>query len=433
MSYGEAYFYRPQPEIVEELTGFDVVIGQSFDERAMSMLIDVLLKMRYALPQLEGPAELVRGDVVITTAQLTKWRDGRWGYGGTWRNGATFKLSEFVDSFHSDEKNFLHGPDGRRLFVTDEGRTFYLIRPKYAAKTFWTLLAGIHKRAYTIGTNQSYTWPNNAFIDNVGADDSKIEEVLKSTPAQEYAGGDQAHLYYEEWLEFFDIGRLIMGKDALLGANVIGDWFAKRNIDELVKRLDVVMLEALSPWLNMRSQFTPAVSVRILDRAQRVVDAGKYLICVLHLSSKDSAERIAYETARYLLIAGEKTSLRLAMDYSYSGGPIKPPVLDLGAPKGRFEVTNTTDDIPLLFRAFEKGQLFVNPYNYTYQVKMNPEPQPDPFVELKQQVAELQAALADTNAKARTQYEMHESLRLTVAELQQRLAQPISFSGTVKI
>lgn len=433
MSYGNAYFYRPQPQLIDQINGSRHVIGQSFDERAMSMLKDIELVMRYAIPQIEGPSKLVRGDVHITTAEHTAWKNPNYNIGGTWRNGATFTLAQFVDLFHKDEKNFLHGSDGRRLISKQGDRTFYLIRPKYAAKTFWTLLAALHARAYSIGgtPEQFYTWPSNAFIDNVGADDTKIEEVLKemelSGQAQEYAGGDQAQLYCEEWLEFFDIGRLTMPKGSLLGCNMIGDWFAKRNADELIKRLDLIMLEAFSAWLNMRSSFKSEHSLNILKRAQVIVDAGKHLICVCHLSSKDTPERFAYEYARYLLIAGDKTSCRLVVDGSYSGAPVRIPEmdLDLGKPLSPFRVLTGFK----LLRKFGKGDLVVDLESMTWKWTPIIYPEPiDDFAMLKQQVAALQAK----------QIEHEQTILLqaqALKELQDRLSEPISVSltGTIKL
>lgn len=435
MSYGDAYFYRPQPQIIEQLTGYRHVIGQSFDERTMSLLKDIELSGRYAIPQLEGPEKLKRAGVSYLDAEYLVWKNPKWGLGGTWRSGATFTLSEFVDKYNKDEKNFVHAANGDRLRSTQDGRYFYLIRPKYAAKQWWTDILGIHKRPVDLGNGQSYTWPNVVFVDNVGADESKLTEVLKemqlSGPVQEYGGGNVGKLYQAEWCEFFDVGRLVMGKDAILGGNLIGDWFAEKDVTEIVKRMDLIMLEAFAPWLNMRSSFKSEHSLNILKRAQSVVDAGKHLICVIHLSSKDTPERAAYEYARYLLIAGEKTSMRLVVDGVYSGLSFRIPEMDrdYGAARGLWDI----DRNGILYRVFEAGTWWVDPKTYTAQFREHqPEPT-DPIADLTAQVAAVLEREQQNNRLIAELQKTIEIQGITVAELQQRLAEPITFSGTVKI
>lgn len=426
MSYGDAYFYRPGKIPATELAGYRHVIGQSYDGNLATRLqgqgIEYLLA--YRKPQVEGPSQLATGTAVYTEADYKAWSSPDYNIGGTWRDGATYLLKEFVDKYHKNESFFLHAPNGQRLRSYDKGRYFYLLRPNLAAKQWWADVALIHKRE---------GWAQGVLVDNVGIDDSKLSEVLSemklSGPVQEYLGGPQAVLYQQDWAEFLDIGRLTMPAGTMLGANLIGDWFAERDATVLIDRLDLVILEAYAPWLVMRSSFKPEHSLNIVKRAQSVVDAGKHLICVIHLSSKDTPERAAYETARYLLIAGEKTSMRLVVDGVYSGSPIKPPVFDLGKPLGPYKEAGL-----VAVREFEKAILTVNLKTLAYAVAPWGEPEPiDPFVELKQQVA---AVLEREEHKDRLIAELQQQIEAhgkTVAALEQRLNAPITFSGTIKI
>lgn len=419
MSYGDAYFYRPGKIAATELAGFRHVIGQSYDGnlgvRFANQHVEILLG--YRKPQIEGPSQLATGTATYLAADYTAWSNPDYNVGGTWRDGATFLLKEFVDKYHKNESFFLHAPNGQRLRSYDKGRYFYLIRPNLAAKQWWAHVAAIHKR--------EPHW-QGVFVDNVGIDDSKLSEVLKemqlSGPIQEYAGGSQSVLYQQDWAEFLDVGRLTMPKGHILGANLIGDWFAQRDATVLIDRLDLIMLEAFAPWLVMRKDFKPEHSLNILKRAQAIVDAGKHLICVCHLSSKDTPERFAYEYARYLLIASDKTSCRLVVDGSYSGAPVRIP--EMGKDYGKALASYEQQSTSLLTREFEKGLLSVNIERMTWMFTPWPVPTPDPVDDLatiKQQIANLTIALADTDAKARTQYETHESLRQTVLKHEQTI------------
>jgi hypothetical protein len=384
----DAYFYRPKVT-PDELKDHTHIILQSFDEKFRDLLIALGIDpARYGLPQLEGPSKLIRGDVTITDAELTVWNNPKWGLGGTWRNGATLTLGEFVKKYHPHETYFLHDANGNRLYADNQGRRFYLLRPKFAAKQWWTDVKAIMDRD---------GWSGAAFVDNVGLDDAKIEEVL-DVPAMEYAGGDQAALYQAEWAEFLDVGRLMLGKDRPIWINGIGDWKAQRDIDPIVSRCDGVMLEAFAPWLNMRAGWTVDDDLRMLQRVQKLTGAGKQVICVCHLSSKDAPERASYEYARYLMVhEPDLTSVRLVVDGDY--GPItRVPEMDLvlGKPLGPF--TRYTVDI--LMRRFEYYDVLIDPIKKTAVFeKRQPEPQPtDPrdaqIAALQQQVEDLQETVA---------------------------------------
>lgn len=415
MTYGDAYFYRPGKIPADNLKNFKHVIGQSYDGnlglRLLKMNIDMLLG--YRKPQVEGPEELSRATSGYVQAQYVRWSDPDYNVGGTWRDGATFTLKEFVDKYHRNEAFFLHAANGQRLRSYDKGRYFYLIRPNMAAKQWWSDVAAIHKR--------EPHW-KGPFIDNVGIDDDKLHEVLRemklSGPIQEYAGGPQAVLYQQDWAEFLDVGRLTMPQGTILGANLIGDWFAQRDATVLIDRLDLIMLEAYAPWLNMRASFKPEHSLNIVKRAQSIVDAGKHLICVIHLSSKDTPERAAYEYMRYLLIAGERASCRLVVDGSYSGVPYHIPEmeLDLGKPL-QFELAGSGYT---LWRRFENALLKVDLAAMTYAVTRNTAPTPvDPR---DAQIATLQEQVRGVLEREQQYKQMVAELQKTVSDLQTRLA-----------
>jgi hypothetical protein len=415
-----AYFYRPKVT-PGALDGFKHVILQSYDETFRDLLVAKGLEVqRYGLPQPEGPSKLIRGDVTFTTAEYTAWKNPSYSIGGTWRNGSTFTLAEFVDKYHPHEIYFLHDANGNRLYSDNGGRRFYLLRPKFAAKQWWTDIKTIMDRD---------GWSGAAFVDNVGLDAAKIEEVL-DVPAIEYTGGDQAALYQAEWAEFLDVGRLMLGKDRPIWINGIGDWKAKRDIDPIVSRIDGIMLEAFAPWLNMRSGWTVDDDVRMIQRVQKLTGAGKQVICVCHLSSKDSLERRSYEYARYLMVhEPEYTSVRLVVDGDY--GPITTVpemALDLGKPLAKFE----TDRDGTLFRVFDGFIVRIDPRSYAATWKeIIDEPEPVDSIEaLRREVAELVQPLVDRLAVAE---QKNTTLEQTVADLQQRLNEPITFSGTIKI
>lgn len=413
----DAYFYRPKVA-PDALDGFTHVILQSFDEKFRDLLIALGIDpARYGLPQVEGPSKLIRGDVTILESELTVWNNPKWGLGGTWRSGSTFTLGEFVKKYHPHETYFLHDVQGNRLYTDNQGRRFYLLRPKFAAKQWWADVKAIMERD---------NWTGAAFVDNVGLDDAKIQEVL-DVPAMEYAGGDQAALYQAEWAAFLDTGRLILGKRPIW-ANGIGDWKAKRDIDPIVSRIDGIMLEAFAPWLNMRSGWTVDDDVRMIQRVQKLTGAGKQVICVCHLSSKDTPERRSYEYARYLMVhEPEYTSVRLVVDGNY--GPITtvPEMdLELGKPLGPF--TQYTVDI--LMRRFEHYDVLIDPIKKTAVFEKHQDDPVDSIEALRREVAELVQSLTDRLALAE---QKNAKLEQTVSDLQTRLAQPIQVVGTVKI
>jgi hypothetical protein len=431
-----AYFYRPKVT-PDALDGFTHIILQSFDEKFRDLLIAKGVEVqRYGLPQPEGPPELVRGDVTITTAQITKWNDGRWGYGGTWRNGSTFTLGEFVKKYHVHETYFLHDANGNRLYTDNQGRRFYLLRPRFAAKQWWTDVKAIMDRD---------GWSGAAFVDNVGLDASKIEEVL-DVPAMEYAGGDQDALYQAEWAEFLDVGRLILGKRPIW-INGIGDWKAERDIDPIVQRIDGIMLEAFAPWLNMRSGWMVDDDVRMLQRVQKLTGAGKQVVCVAHVTkgytsksgkavSADPPERLSYEYARYLMVHDPAlTSFRLVFgtDQGSDYGPItKVPEMDLelGKPLGPAKMSA---GLKATSREFEHYTVIVDLANKkpTFQkIESLPEPPTDPR---DAQIATLQEQVQGVLEREQQYQQIIEGLQQTVSDLQTRLNGPIQVTGTVKI
>lgn len=420
------YFYRPRVA-VEVLQFFTHIILQSFDEKARDALVGLGLEVqRYGLPQVEGPSKLIRGDVTITDAEMTVWNNPKWGVGGTWRNGSTFTLAEFVKKYHPHETYFLHDLNGNRLRVTNEGRTFYLLRPSTAAKQWWTDIKTIMDRD---------GWTGPAFVDNVGLDDLKIHDA--TDVALEYKGLDQSARYQADWAAFLDTGRLILGKRPIW-INGIGDWKAQRDIDPIVSRVDGMMLEAYAPWLNMRSGWTVDDDLRMLQRVQKLTGAGKQVICVCHLSSKDSLERRSYEYARYLMVhEPDYTSVRLVVDGDY--GPItKVPEMDLdvGRPLGPCERTSETT----IERLFEHYSLLVDLKNKTFKYWKR-EPQPDPPVDPRDaQIAALQEQVRGVLEREQIKDKLIEALQTkieaqakTVSDLQTRLDGPIQVVGTVKI
>jgi hypothetical protein len=404
-----AYFYRPRVT-PDELKDHKHIILQSFDERFRDLLIALGLDpARYALPQVEGPSKLIRGDVTILESELLVWNNPKWGLGGTWRNGSTFTLGEFVKKYHPHETYFLHDASGNRLYSEDQGRRFFLLRPKFAAKQWWADIAAIMTRD---------NWTGPAFVDNVGLDASKIKEVLKTMPAMEYKDGDQDALYQAEWAEFLDIGRLILGKDRQIWINGIGDWKAERDIDSIVSRCDGVMLEAFAPWLNMRAGWTVDDDLRIQQRVQKLTGAGKQVICVCHLSSKDTLERRSYEYARYLMVhEPDSTSVRLVVDGDY--GPITtvPEMdLELGKPLSTLKVGGKI--VSRLFEHFFVAiDLETKKYSFTEQ-----EPQPDPITDPRDaQIATLQQQVQGVLEREQQHKQMIEALQKTVSDLQTRL------------
>lgn len=407
-----AYFYRPRVP-AEDLKNHKHIILQSFDEKFRDQLIGLGLDVeRYGLPQVEGPPELVRGDVTITADMLKKWADPSYTIGGTWRNGSTFTLIEFYNKYHKNESNFLHDSQGNRLRATQGGRTFYLLRPKVAARQWWADVAAIMQRD---------GWNGPAFVDNVGLDASKIREVFKSAPAHEYAGGDQDALYQAEWAAFLDEGRLALGPGRKLGINAIGDWKAERDISQIASRADIFMLEAFAPWLGMRSGWDVDDDLRMLQRVQKLTGAGKQVICVCHLSSKDSLERRSYEYARYLLVhEPDYTSVRLVVDGDY--GPITTvPEMDLELGK---PLTYPVLQGRSWFRDFEYYRVDVFPETKTARfIKVDRTPQPDPPTDPRDaQIAELQQQVQGVLEREQQQQQMVEQLQKTVSELQTRLA-----------
>jgi hypothetical protein len=405
-----AYFYRPKVT-PDALDGFTHIILQSFDERFRDLLIALGIDpARYGLPQLEGPSKLIRGDVTITDAELTVWNNPKWGLGGTWRNGATLTLGEFVKKYHPHETYFLHDANGNRLYADNQGRRFYLLRPKFAARQWWTDVKAIMDRD---------GWMGPAFVDNVGLDASKIEEVL-DVPAMEYQGGDQDALYQAEWAEFLDVGRLILGKRPIW-INGIGDWKAERNIDPIVQRIDGIMLEAYAPWLNMRSGWTVDDDLRMQQRVQKLTGAGKQVICVAHLSSKDSLERRSYEYARYLMVhEPDYTSVRLVVDGDY--GPITtvPEMdLDVGKPLGPAKMSA---GLKASSREFEHYTIIIDLANKkaTFQ-KIEPQPDTEPTDPRDAQIAALEKRIVALEALRENDARLIVELKQTVSDLQTRL------------
>jgi hypothetical protein len=401
----DAYFYRPRVT-PDELKDFTHIILQSLDERFRDLLIALGLDpARYGLPQVEGPSKLIRGDVTILENELLVWNNPKWGLGGTWRNGSTLTLGEFVKKYHPHETYFLHDANGNRLYSDNQGRRFYLLRPRFAAKQWWTDVKAIMDRD---------GWSGAAFVDNVGLDAAKIEEVL-DVPAIEYAGGDQAALYQAEWAEFLDIGRLILGKDRQIWINGIGDWKAQRDIDPIVQRVDGIMLEAFGPWLKMREGWTVDDDVRMIQRVQKLTGAGKQVICVCHLSSKDSLERRSYEYARYLMVhEPEYTSVRLVVDGDY--GPITTvPEMDLvlGKPLKPFSMEGG-----IIERHFEKYLVYIVPKEHRAAFLLKPEPPTDPR---DAQIATLQQQIQGVLEREQQHKQMIAELQQTVSDLQTRL------------
>lgn len=401
------YFYRPRVA-VEELKDHKHIILQSFDEKARDALTSQGATVaRYALPQVEGPSKLIRGDVTITDAEMTVWNNPKWGLGGTWRNGSTFTLGEFVKKYHPHEHYFLHDLQGNRLRVTNEVRTFYLLRPNTAAKQWWTDIKTIHERD---------NWQGPAFVDNVGLDDLKIHDA--TDVALEYKGLDQSARYQADWAAFLDTGRLILGKRPIW-VNAIGDWKAERDIDAIASRVDGMMLEAFSPWLNMRSAWDVNADLRMLQRVQKLTGAGKQVICVCHLSGKDVPERASYEYARYLLVhEPEYTSVRLVVDGDY--GPItKVPemALDLGKPLSSLKVGGK-----IVSRLFEHYFVSIDLETKKYSF-VKQEPQPEPPVDPRDaQIMELQARVKELEARILEGEGRYIEIKQTVSELQTRLA-----------
>jgi hypothetical protein len=409
----DAYFYRPRVT-PDELKDFTHIILQSFDEKFRDLLTaQGLTVARYGLPQVEGPSKLIRGDVTILESELLVWNNPKWGLGGTWRNGSTFTLGEFVKKYHPHETYFLHDASGNRLYSEDQGRWFFLLRPKFAAKQWFTDIKAIMDRD---------GWTGPFFGDNWGFDASKIEEVFKELqrigPAMEYKGGDQDALYQAEWAEALDIGRLILGKDRQIWINGIGDWKAERDIDPIVQRVDGIMLEAYGPWLNMRASWTVDDDLRMQQRVQKLTGAGKQVICVAHLSGKDTLERRSYEYARYLMVhEPEYTSVRLVVDGDY--GPITTVpemALDVGKPLSSLKVGGK-----IVSRLFEHYfvaiDLETKKYSFTEQ-----EPQPEPPADPRDaQIATLQEQVRGVLEREQQHKQMIEGLQQTVSDLQTRL------------
>lgn len=408
----QSYFYRPRVT-PEELKDHTHIILQSFDERFRDLLTaQGLTVARYGLPQVEGPSKLIRGDVTILESELTVWNNPKWGLGGTWRNGSTLTLGEFVKKYHPYETYFLHDASGNRLTTTQGGRTFYLLRPKFAAKQWWSDVAAIMQRD---------GWTGPAFVDNAGLDATKIEEVLKATPAMEYKSGDQDALYQAEWAEFLDIGRLTLGKDRPIWINGIGDWTAERDIDPIVQRIDGIMLEAFAPWLNMRDKWTVDDDLRMLQRVQKLTGAGKQVICVCHLSSKDSLERRSYEYARYLLVHEPGyTSVRLVVDGDY-GSITTVPEMDLALGK---PLTYPVLQGRSWFRDFEYYRVDVFPETKTARfIKVDRTPQTEPPTDPRDaQIMELQARVKELEARILEGEGRYIELKQTVSDVQTRLA-----------
>lgn len=412
----KAYFYRPFAT-PEQLSGYAHVIYQSYDEKYRDALTNVGTIMRYALPQIEGPPELTRGGpLTASTQQQTAWKAKT-----TWRNGATFNYYEFVTKYHPFETYFLHDATGKRLVSVSSARSFYLIRPRFAAQQFWADVKMIMDRD---------GWTGPAFIDNVGLDDTKIREILGSTPAQEYAGGDQATLYQAEWAEFLDVGRQVLGKDRKIFVNGIGDWKAERDITAISSRVDGMMLEGVAiGWLNMRAGWTVDDTMRSLKRVQALTEAGKEVVCVLQCSSKDSPEYLAYAYALYLMVAGPNTSVRLVLDVKYGVPPVEIPemAIDVGEPLGPAKMST---DLRAASRAFEHYDVIIDIANKKASfLKIESQPEPDPR---DAQIATLQEQVRGVMEREQQQMMMIAELQQTVAELQQRLSNA-KVEATIKI
>jgi hypothetical protein len=208
---------------------------------------------------------------------------------------------------------------------------------------------------------------------------------------------------------------LILGKDRQIWINGIGDWKAQRDIDPIVQRVDGIMLEAFGPWLKMREGWTVDDDVRMIQRVQKLTGAGKQVICVCHLSSKDSLERRSYEYARYLMVhEPEYTSVRLVVDGDY--GPITTvPEMDLvlGKPRAPFS------GIAKLTRPFDNHIVTIDPSTKTATfTPRQPEPPVDPR---DAQIATLQQQIQGVLEREQQHKQMIAELQQTVSDLQTRL------------
>lgn len=405
-------------------TGHYHVTCQSYDETLRGQLKDVAYVLRYSIPQIEGPAELIDPNATITTEQMTAWQSK-----STWRNGSTFYYSQFVNGYVKNPKNvndsfFLHGPDGKRLVsYQDNGkRAFYLLNIGYrpAAEQWWRDVKSIHDR---------YGW-KHVLVDNVGVDAEKIRECLAHLPvadrvAVEYKGKDQDQAYQDAWVAFGEVGRLIMGPDVLIFGNFIGDFNAKRDLSKLLSVYDGMLREAFGiGWLNTRKSWTPADTLRSLQQTWKAVDAGKHVMCNVQLDANDSTQFRAYCFALYLMVAGKHSSFRMTYGTTYGIPPIKIPemALDVGEPLGPFEQVGH-----VVTREFERYIVTVklDTMQATFAPWTPPAPAPsDPIKVLDQKLDAIEVERQKDRALIVELQQVVGKQSETVAALEQRLNNP---------